>query len=737
MDAGAVELELVLTGLKKAEQQLQSFQKQVAAKNVKPADPFAAYNKAAAKLKQQRIDQQVVFSVKGFKVTQGQIRRFKTGVNGAAAAAKKAGNQIKKAGQNMRDGLNSGLGQAIGFGTAVAGFVRVTRAALNFEKAQRKLNMTLGAEAAGALKFTTQLAEQYGLGINSTASAFGSFTAAASRANVALETQKGLFSALAKSSVAFGLSQQQSNLAFYAVQQMASKGVISMEELRRQLGEQIPVASAAMARGLGIPIRELYNLIESGNLAATDALPALAKGLEELTGDVPDIAATKLGRLQTAIEGLEIAIGQKAIPMLTPFIEKLTQGIGLLPELSTAFQLDPGGMLGRLTTVGNAMGAGDAGIAAARDLQSTIELFDEYGVTQQRAIEAYKQAQKETGGALGSAEVSKRTIEILVKETQAQYDSIEAARKKREAAEAAAKAEEDRAKAISKETKALADQLALENKLQQLRDRIATKEVSQRIGADAGQAFDAVTGLKASIAAEKQAQAALRAALSAYDTTNKDSKTAKARQNQELAAEKVRLAFKEAGLSIEEAFENAKRSAEDAARSVRDAASSYADILASGDKGISSLQRGRFKEGREDAGRNLQVAQALKARNLAIKEIQKSQGNLARVDFERQYSTSSIRGMSSEQLTRFTQAINTEIDAQGALKKSNEDLAKANNNLAAVMKIAADNGIKVNENSAALVTSLSDLVNKDWSVVVNVPGATTSGDAIQVQNALS
>ena len=128
---------------------------------------------------------------------------------------------------------------------------------------------------------------------------------------------------------------------------------------------------------------------------------------------------------------------------------------------------------------------------------------------------------------------------------------------------------------------------------------------------------------------------------------------------------------------------------------------------------------------------------ALKARDLAIREIQKSQGNFARVDFERQYTNANIRGMSSEQLTKFTQAINTELDAQSALKKSNEDLTKANNNLSAVMKIAADNGIKVNENSAALVTSLSDLVNKDWSVVVNVPGANTSGDAVQVQNALS
>ena len=406
--------------------------KRKASKSIAPKDPFAAYNRAKAKIKQERIDQQVVFKVKGLKVTQGQIRKFKAGIAGAAAAAKRAGEAIKRAGQRMREALNSALGQFIGFSAAAATFVRMTRAALNFEKAQRKLNMTLGAEAQGALKFTRKLAEQYGLGINATASAFGGFTAAASRANVSLETQKDLFSALAKSSVAFGLSQQQSQLVFNAVQQMAAKGVVSMEELRQQLGEQIPVATAAMAQGLGIPIKEMYRLIESGELAATDALPALAKGLEELTGDMPDIAATKLGRLNTAVEGLSIAIGQKALPILTPFFERLTQGIGLLPELSTAFQLDPGGMLGRLTTVGNLFGAGDAGISAARDLQSAIDLFDEYGVTQEQAIKAYRQAQKETGGALGSAEVSKKTIEILTKETQAQYESIQAAAAKKE-----------------------------------------------------------------------------------------------------------------------------------------------------------------------------------------------------------------------------------------------------------------------------------------------------------------
>ena len=48
-----------------------------------------------------------------------------------------------------------------------------------------------------------------------------------------------------------------------------------------------------------------------------------------------------------------------------------------------------------------------------------------------------------------------------------------------------------------------------------------------------------------------------------------------------------------------------------------DAAANYADILASGDKGISSLQRGRFKEGRENAGRSLQIAQGIKGKGFS------------------------------------------------------------------------------------------------------------------------
>ena len=55
MDAGAVELELVLTGLKKLRQHLKQFSR----RNRKKVKEFAAYNKAAAKVDlEKRINKQ-------------------------------------------------------------------------------------------------------------------------------------------------------------------------------------------------------------------------------------------------------------------------------------------------------------------------------------------------------------------------------------------------------------------------------------------------------------------------------------------------------------------------------------------------------------------------------------------------------------------------------------------------------------------------------------------------------
>ena len=99
------------------------------------------------------------------------------------------------------------------------------------------------------------------------------------------------------------------------------------------------------------------------------------------------------GRLKTAIEGLEIAIGQKALPLLTPLAERLTEGISLLPELKTAFELDPGGMIGRLAG-GQMGGMGDDAVVAAKGVDMLQAAFGDLGVTQEQALKAYRKGQK-------------------------------------------------------------------------------------------------------------------------------------------------------------------------------------------------------------------------------------------------------------------------------------------------------------------------------------------------------
>ena len=48
-----------------------------------------------------------------------------------------------------------------------------------------------------------------------------------------------------------------------ALAQMASKGTVSMEELRQQLGDRLPGALGLAAKGLGITEQELIKLVSA------------------------------------------------------------------------------------------------------------------------------------------------------------------------------------------------------------------------------------------------------------------------------------------------------------------------------------------------------------------------------------------------------------------------------------------------------------------------------------------
>ncbi len=90
-----------------------------------------------------------------------------------------------------------------------------------------------------------------------------------------IENTTGAMQSLTDAVAAFGGSREQLGRAATAIQQMAGKGVISMEELRQQLGEAVPSALPLLARALGQTVDELVKNISDGKVRAQPALEAL------------------------------------------------------------------------------------------------------------------------------------------------------------------------------------------------------------------------------------------------------------------------------------------------------------------------------------------------------------------------------------------------------------------------------------------------------------------------------
>src|SRR5690606_20127337 len=93
-----------------------------------------------------------------------------------------------------------------------------------------------------------------------------------------------------------------------ALEQMISKGKVTTEELRRQLGERLPGAFGIMANALGVTLPQLDKMLKKGEVLSKDALPKFAAALEKAYGIESlkkiDTLAAAQGRLSTETTGL-------------------------------------------------------------------------------------------------------------------------------------------------------------------------------------------------------------------------------------------------------------------------------------------------------------------------------------------------------------------------------------------------------------------------------------------------
>lgn len=197
------------------------------------------------------------------------------------------------------------------------------------------------AVAAAQFQFLRDTANASGFSISATSDAFLRFAAATKSANIPVGVTNELFVAVTRAGTTLGLTAEGVTGTLDALGQMASKGVVSMEELRQQLGDRLPGALSVSAKGLGLTDQQLIKLVESGQLATRDFFPALTKGLATLAGDTDTLISSwqrftnmlneftvatgdagGMDVLRASIKGLAVAVGVILVP-LQGFVEFL------------------------------------------------------------------------------------------------------------------------------------------------------------------------------------------------------------------------------------------------------------------------------------------------------------------------------------------------------------------------------------------------------------------------------
>lgn len=130
------------------------------------------------------------------------------------------------------------------------------------------------ASAANEMQFIIDTARSAPFAMRELTDSFVKFKSAG------LDPLDGSWKTLIDSVARFGGNSELLNRAAVAIQQMSGKGVISMEELRQQLGEAVPTAMQAMADAAGVTMAQLTKQISTGTVSAKEGLRLLFVGLD-------------------------------------------------------------------------------------------------------------------------------------------------------------------------------------------------------------------------------------------------------------------------------------------------------------------------------------------------------------------------------------------------------------------------------------------------------------------------
>ena len=185
--------------------------------------------------------------------------------------------------------------------------------------------------------FLRDISEKWGIEIKGLTEQYTQFYVNA-KDKLSQDEIKTSFEGIAKAGSLMGISIDKQNDAFYAFNQMLSKGTVQAEELKKQLGNALPgaIKAATMAYqelNPKIKVTEQYMLdqMKAGNLISSEMVPAIIRAYQKLYGietvnNVDTLAAAQ-NRLSNSWTALVKSMNESETGGISKFFSVILEGL--------------------------------------------------------------------------------------------------------------------------------------------------------------------------------------------------------------------------------------------------------------------------------------------------------------------------------------------------------------------------------------------------------------------------
>lgn len=275
------------------------------------------------------------------------IRKAKAGTKGLDGAVNKTNRNIAKVkvtGERSFGGLGNiarrvapivagvfALSSVIAFGKEITGITA------KFEGFNNAIEFGSGQDGGKNIDYLDERIKTLNLDMGSAYEGFHRLTGSMKGTMLEGKGVRDIFDGVATAATVMNLTAEQSEGAFLALSQMASKGKVQAEELRGQLGERIPGAFKIASDAMGVTQGRLNEMLDRGEVYANDFLPKFAKQLkltfQDGLGKAADSMQAAINRKNNALLSFKRVSGEAFRPLMTGTLEAGTALFGFAADV--------------------------------------------------------------------------------------------------------------------------------------------------------------------------------------------------------------------------------------------------------------------------------------------------------------------------------------------------------------------------------------------------------------------